>query len=95
MHARVVTFQAQPGKLDEFLRLFEDEFVGLLKEDEGFRSVNVFANHDTDRGVGIAVYASEADVKATESRFRERVAKAADLLVGRPVAEIYELSVEG
>jgi len=95
MHARFVASEALPGKLDEFVRLFKDEFVGALKEDQGFQSVYVFTNRDTNRFVAFAIYESEADVAASDAGFRQRAAKAADLLATRPAAETYELSVQG
>jgi quinol monooxygenase YgiN len=94
MYARVVRGGLQPGKADEFVQLFEREFVPAIQQESGFQQVLLFTDKSLDAVVAVVVYASRADVEANEPGFRERAAKAAPLLAGPPEASVYEVAVQ-
>jgi quinol monooxygenase YgiN len=93
-YARVVRGDFQPGKIDEFLRLFESEFVPALQQESGFQQVVILADRTANSLLAVVIYASQADVEANEVGFRERASKAAPFLAGPPQASVYEVAVQ-
>jgi heme-degrading monooxygenase HmoA len=91
MYARVVQAMVKPGKMDEFLRMFKDEFAPEIQKDAGF--AQSFLTREGDSIAVMTVYAAKADVDATDPLFRARVAKALDLFTGPPQASTREVVV--
>jgi hypothetical protein len=82
MHARVVTTQIQPGKTDEAIRIFPDTVF-----QQGFKWGLLLTGRATGKGVSIALWETEADMRATETSgyLQEQIAKFAGLFAAPPV----------
>ena len=95
MYARVVTNQVQAEKMDEWLALIGDSVVPSLKEQNGFLGFVVLADREHDKSIGYSMWASEADLAASEAsgNYQQQIAKLGAVLAAPPVREAYELTV--
>ncbi|MFQ6115311.1 MAG: antibiotic biosynthesis monooxygenase family protein [bacterium] len=96
MHARVVTCQAQPGKIEEGISIYRDSAAPAAKQQKGFKGILLLTNPGTGKAISITLWETEADMKAGESSgyFQEQIAKFGALLAAPPVRETYEVSVQ-
>jgi heme-degrading monooxygenase HmoA len=87
-----VTSQIKP---DEWIAILRDSIVPAAKQQQGFKGFVVLADPNTDKGIAYSIWATEADLKATEaSRFyQEQMAKLMGVFAMPPVRELYELTV--
>jgi len=97
MYARVTFATAQPGKIDETIKVMRDSILPAAKKQKGFKNLFFLTNRNTGKGVVIVLWNKELDMAAGESSgfYREQVAKVAPLLAGPPTMEHYEVSVKG
>ena len=95
MFARVSHFQILPGKMDEVVRIYQDSVVPAARQQKGFKGGYVLADRDTGKGISIALWETEADMKADEGSgfYQQRAAKFKDL-VGATAREQYEVIVQ-
>ncbi len=95
MYARLVTVQIQPGKMDEMLSIYRDSVVPAAKEQK-FKGIFLLTNTDTNKGISITLWETEADMKAGEASgyLNEQIAKLAHAFAGPPTTERYEVSVQ-
>jgi quinol monooxygenase YgiN len=93
MHARVTTVQAQPGKLEEVIRIVRESVLPAAKQQKGWKSLTLLADANAGKVVTVGYWETEADLVASETSgyFREQIEKVVSLLVGPPVREIYEV----
>ena len=96
MHARVVTAQFQPGKMEEMLRIYRDSIVPAAKAQKGFEGIMCLTNPNTNKAISIALWETEADMMAGEASgyLQEQIAKVAGTFAGPPVTEHYEVGVK-
>ena len=93
MYARVITFQYQPGKMDEGLDILRELVVPELRRQEGYEGALNFVDRDTNKVVGITLWKSEADLQASGmGKLRERFAKIGAFLAAAPIVENYEVT---
>ena len=93
MHARVTIFQTKPGKMDEAIRMYRDSVVPGSKQQKGLKGIYLLTDRNTGKGISIALWQTEADMKASESSSLQQAAQFKDLLSAPPVREQYEVSV--
>ena len=95
MYARVVTNQIQAGKVDEWLALIRDSVVPSLEEQNGFLGFVALADRERDKSIGYGMWASEADLAASETsgNYQQQIARLGVVLAAPPVREAYELTV--
>jgi heme-degrading monooxygenase HmoA len=91
MFAKVVHFQVKPGRQDEVVRLFNEFVIPGAKKQKGFKGGLLLTDPDTGKAASIALWETEADIKASEAGgyYKEWVAKLSDALAMPPVREIY------
>jgi quinol monooxygenase YgiN len=95
MHARVVSNQIQPGKVDEWLAIIRDSIVPSLKELDGFQGFVALIDREHGKSIGYSVWASAADLAASETsgNYQQQIAKLGGVLAGAPVREVCEVTV--
>jgi quinol monooxygenase YgiN len=95
MYPHVVANQIQAGKMDEWLALIDDSIVPALKDQNGFLGFVVLVDRKHDKSIGCSMWASEADLAASESsgHYQQQIAKPGAVLAAPPVREAYELTV--
>lgn len=93
MHARVVTAQFQPGKVDEAIQVFLESVLPLTPQQPGSKQVIVLADHETDRCVVISLWESEAALIASETSgyFQGQVEKFGGIFAAPPLRQTYEV----
>ena len=93
MFARVVTVQVQPGKTDEAVRIYEDSVVPAGRQQKGNAGYMLLTDPNTGKGISVALWDTEADVKASEASgfLQQQLAKFASVLAAPPVTEHYEV----
>ena len=94
MYSQLVRFQVQPGKVEEVIATFRDSVLPAARQQKGFKDAYLLADRSNNKGVGLSLWESEADVAALmESGFyREQVAKLAAVFAGPPEREVYEVA---
>jgi quinol monooxygenase YgiN len=95
MHARVVSNQIQPGKMDQWLSLIQDSIVPALKEQDGFQGFVVLVDREHDKSIGYSMWTSAADLAASEAsgNYQQQIAKLGDVLAGPPDRAVYEVTI--
>ena len=95
MHARVVTNQIQPGKMDEWVALIRDCVVPSLRDEAGFKGFVVLTNAEAGESIGYSIRDSADDMVASEAsgNYQQQIAKLGSVLAMPPVREAYELTV--
>ena len=95
MFARVTILQLQPGKLDEFIRVFQDSIAPAAAAQPGFGSITLLTDPRRNKVLAVGLWETEADLQAGETAYyQERLAGISNLLAGPPVREVYEVGVQ-
>jgi heme-degrading monooxygenase HmoA len=92
--AQVTTLQLQPGKLDEFIRIFQDTLAPAAAAQQGFCGSTLLSDPSIGKVITVSLWETEAamlagDLNSTEGQF----ASVCALLGGPPLREVYEVSV--
>jgi heme-degrading monooxygenase HmoA len=76
MHARLTRFAGlDPERIDETVRQSEEEALGDLEQQPGFRGITVRVNRKSGQAVAITLWETEGDMKQSEEltiKARER-----------------------
>jgi len=67
MYARVTLAQLQPGKVDELLHFLRDNVVPAAQTQQGFKGLLLLTNDNTNKGIAIGLWETEADMVASEA----------------------------
>ncbi len=96
MYARMVTGQYQPGKIDEGLQIFLNSVLPAARQQPGYKGALALVDRTTGKAIAIGLRETAADMQATETSgyLQEQFAKVAPLVVGAPVVEVYEVSIQ-
>ena len=95
MHARVVSNQIQPGKMDEWLAIIRDSVVPSLKEQDGFQGFVALIDREHDKSIGYSMWTSPANLAASETsgNYPQQIAKLGSVLAAPAVREVHEVIV--
>jgi hypothetical protein len=94
MYARLSRFAGlDPERIDATVRQFEEEQLPRLEQSAGFRGITVGVNHTAGQAVSIALWETEADMRASERVASEARDQAVASLgpVREPVVDNYEV----
>ena len=95
MFARVTTLQLRPGKLDEFLRFFQDSIAPAAATQPGFGGITLMTDPRLAKVVAFGLWDSEAEMLANEQAYYQaKLGEVGGLLAGPPLREAYEVSVQ-
>jgi hypothetical protein len=75
--ARVTTFEGDPERMVEGVRIYREQVVPWLRDSTGFRGVIILVDHETDRGMGISFWTTmeaATDAFASGANLRDEVA---------------------
>jgi heme-degrading monooxygenase HmoA len=94
MFARVTMLQLQPGKLDEFISVFQDSIAPAAAAQPGFGGITLLTDPRIGKVLAVGLWETEDDLLAGETAYyQERLAGIGHLLATPPVREVYEASV--
>jgi hypothetical protein len=75
--ARVTTFEGDPERMVEGVRIYRDQVVPWLRDSTGFRGVMILVDHENDRGMGLSFWTTmeaATDAYASGAMLRDEVA---------------------
>lgn len=95
IHARFITAYIHPDKIEEAISLFRDSVLPVTQSQPGFKGARLLIDRSIGKSVIVTLWASEAEMKATEETgyLRQQLAKFNDLFVAPPTRESYELAI--
>ncbi len=95
--AQVVRMQVQSGKADEAIAIFTDSVLPAARQQKGFKNAYMLLDRATNRGIGLSLWETQADVEAlaTNGFYQEQVAKFGAIFAGPPEREVYEVPTQG
>jgi quinol monooxygenase YgiN len=95
MFARVTTLQLQPGKLDEFLHLFQDTIAPAAAAQPGFGGITLMTDPRLGKVVAYGLWDTEADLLASEQAYYQtKLGEVGRLLAAPPLREAFEVSIQ-
>jgi heme-degrading monooxygenase HmoA len=96
MFARLVTVQFQIERIDEVIKMFEEEVIPVGKSWKGYRQSYFLGNRSTGECVAFTLWDSEEDIVANDqsSSYQELLGKVAPLITSAPVREVYEVIIQ-
>jgi heme-degrading monooxygenase HmoA len=96
MYARLVTVQIQQGKVDEATNIYRDSVMPAAQQQKGFKGGFLLSDPNTGKGVSIALWETEDDMKASETSgyLQEQIVKFATVLAAPPTTEHFEVAIQ-
>jgi heme-degrading monooxygenase HmoA len=96
MFARTTRLQLQPGKMDEFKRVFRGFIAPALQSQPGFRSIILLTDDASNKVLGMTQWATEADLIAiqTSGVNNELLGALRPLVAEPPVQESYAVNLQ-
>ena len=96
MYAQVSTAKLQPDRIDDWITATRDSILPAARQVQGFRGAYLLVDRERNKGIGISLWESEADVAAvaTSGFYKEQVAKVTQYLAGPPEREVYEVALQ-
>ncbi len=96
MFARLTIVQVKIDKLDETIKIYEDNVVPAAKSQKGFQGAYLLTDRDTGKGISCTLWDSEEDAVANEQSgyYQEQIGKFKDVFTAPPAQEGYEVSVQ-
>ncbi len=94
MFARVMTLQPRPDLVDEAITNFREQVLPTAKGQKGFKGTLLLVDRKAGRTLGITLWESEADMRASEDTARLTQAHPADDLGMNPgqLVEHFEIA---
>jgi hypothetical protein len=75
--ARVTTFEGDPERMVEGVRIYREQVVPWLRDSTGFRGVIILVDHENDRGLGVSFWTTmeaATDAFGSGATLRDEVA---------------------
>jgi heme-degrading monooxygenase HmoA len=96
MYARVTHYLVLPGKLEEFIRLIQEENIPQAKRQSGFKNYYILSHKRIGVCVVITLWETEAALLASEEGniLQEQLIKVVSVLATLPNRELYEVSAQ-
>src|SRR5262245_6610252 len=96
MFANVVTFQRQPGRVDEGVRRFREEVAPIMKQQAGFKGAYVLVDRASGKSLSVTLWetaeaaqAASAALVATRDRVSQEHGDTAP-----PSRELFEVAAQ-
>jgi heme-degrading monooxygenase HmoA len=95
MYSRVTTFQVQPGKSDESIRIIES-LTPQLRSVKGLVSFQLLIDRTANSGLVVTLYETLADLEAGTALLQQTLANpsVAALMASPPVVAVYEVALQ-
>lgn len=94
-YGRITTVMLQRDKVDESTRILRDSIIPEARKQKGFSGLLSMMDRGLGKGITLALWESDADMKAGESSgyYQTQIAKLQPLFMGQPTRETYEAIV--
>ncbi len=96
MYARVATVQVQPGKMDEFLKIYKETQQPIMQRAKGFISARVLTDSNAGKAIAVVLWETESDARASvsDSNLQDVMKRFEGVLASAVTTEHYEVSVD-
>ena len=97
MYARVTLAQLQPGKIDELTQFLRDNVIPAAQQYQGFNGLLLLTDDNTNKGIAVALWETEADMAASEGSdgyYTVQLARGAHFFAAPPVRETYQVTLQ-
>ena len=97
MYARVTLAKLQPGKVDELLQFLGENVVPAAQAQQGFKGLLLLTDDNTNKGIAIALWETEADMAASEASdgyYTVQLARGTHFFAAPPVREAYQVPIQ-
>jgi heme-degrading monooxygenase HmoA len=98
MYASVTSAKVQPGKMDEFLKIYQESVKPTVMGFPGIKNLYVLTNAETETGMAVAIYETEADAERSQNSgdYQKVIGMVASTLILESLKrEGYEVSIAG
>lgn len=97
MFARAITFQYQPGTIDQAVEILRELVMPELRQLSGFQGATNLIDRENNKVLGITYWKTQADLDASGAssnhpRIQERLSKVSVFFAGPPSVVNYEVS---
>jgi hypothetical protein len=96
---RVTTFEGDPERMVEGVRIYRDQVVPWLRDSTGFRGVMILVDHENDRGLGLSFWTTmeaATDAYASGANLRDEVAASVGTtMTGEEFYEVVTAEISG
>jgi hypothetical protein len=78
---RITTFEGDPERMVEGVRIYREQVVPWLRDSTGFRGVIILVDHENDRGLGLSFWTTmeaATDAYGSGATLRDEVAASVD-----------------
>ena len=96
MYARLVSAQVVTDKINEGITIWKERDMPLMETVKGYRGAYLLTNRNTGKVISMTLWDREEDAVTDEKSplHQKQVDMFADLLIGEPVAQYYEVSAK-
>ena len=97
MYARVTLAQLQPGIVNDLLQFLRENVVPAAQQQQGFKGLLLLTDENTNKGIAIALWETEADMAAGEASdgyYTVQLARGAHFFAAPPVRETYQVTLQ-
>lgn len=96
MFARLTLVQVNAEKIDEVIKIFDDNVVPAAKSQKGYSGAYLLTDRKTGKCYALSLWDSEEDAIANEQSgyYKEQVGRFAEFMTAPPVQEGYEVSLQ-
>ena len=96
MYAQVSKVQVNPGKVEEATRIFKEQVLPLVREQQGFRRFYLLVNKEENKILVANIWDREADINALSENgfYQSQVAKFANVFAEPPEREVFEVALQ-
>jgi len=95
MHARISTYEGDPGKVDEAIGMIEGQVMPAAKAIPGFSAGYWMVDRDTGKAISVTLWETEEALRASEEaadKLRQEGAAASDASIVS--VDRYEVAVQ-
>jgi len=95
MWARIATGNVHPGKMDDFIKIFNEAQRPIFEQAQGFQSVRLLTS--PSKAVAVSIWATESDAQASMAAGRaleDLVKRFEGVMDGPPAFEQFEVSAD-
>ena len=94
MHARVMTLQGDPKKLEDGIRYFRDQVVPAARKQRGFKGARLLVDRSSGKSQAVTLWEDAAAVQASEAAINQLRTEGAQLVgATAPTTEVFEMAV--
>ena len=95
MYARVATAQVQPGKMNDFIKVYTEAQKPIMQQAQGIQSVRLLTDLSNNKAVAVSIWDTDSNARAnTERELEDVINRFEGVTVSAPTFEYYEVSAD-